>query len=683
MNRVGAPSPVSLHRIIDLLRSLLTADGLYRHGEYGPLTPPLTLHAACLDIAAYACGVADNSGKMQVVDIVLQALPSSPRGIHDRTCDWLERTIPPLLALSSAHVHALSTKLLAALCSIINLNQPTITSIHRTHRLLAVTLKIVPEAATHLLEVAALGPATARRTAMAVLSTYYPHSIGHNIIARGPPTLTYAARLARWNTGYKIAYQEETTDVHHYIPWRISSKDLTTDPPGLRSCTVCEGEIHGFCIKCTLCGDVLHLDCHRSADGMFRYDLIDPSNPAQSLAPVIVQFSRELPFVSERLSEGTTKIARHGSIHRRIDDHDLHLIHLFTATTCASCSKPVFAQPRSTFACVSGCQGIFHAGCLDMMTERSDCGSRQVWPLSRFKVSPEDLAICGNSALSGLIIDPTHMEELTYDEIAVLYGALWIQYQIVKNGINIKALCLDYHAPGSSDPLNLRSTLRAYEAYLSSHSHKASSAAKDFAHIVGNAAPLAEDYLFSAQYLAYVTSLIRSPAPPPPDEGDRSKHGTPFRTAGSAEFADDASVWRVMAADLEVRQIAISTLLLDHLDLTGFLRQDQETASFPPSGRRLVYFDLPRLADTGPTTEYLVQAIAACLEDVDLAMNDQAAALLVQRAWPSLLCSPSALERLAASVMRWVICEASRPDSQILWLVPNTDRTGRDHASYR
>jgi hypothetical protein len=70
-------------------------------------------------------------------------------------------------------------------------------------------------------------------------------------------------------------------------------------------------------------------------------------------------------------------------------------------------------------------------------------------------------------------------------------------------------------------------------------------------------------------------------------------------------------------------------------------------------------FGLPLVMDASPSVEILITAIETLLDDVDLSHNEQAMLLLSNRAWPSLHCSPYALERIAGAVASWVMHEVS------------------------
>jgi hypothetical protein len=114
-----------------------------------------------------------------------------------------------------------------------------------------------------------------------------------------------------------------------------------------------------------------------------------------------------------------------------------------------------------------------------------------------------------------------------------------------------------------------------------------------------------------------------------------------------------------LAVDLNIHDDAITALLLDHLCSVGLCTTPRVSVDDVRKGQSWVSFTLPLLMDSSPTVELLVLAIEGLLSDLDLTMNEQAMILLFTRAWPSILCSTYALERLGNALVAWVMAEVS------------------------
>lgn len=552
---------------------------------------------------------------------------------------------------ATLRLSSLIVRLLAAICDTINLDDAPISTIYRVHRLVVLLLSAKPDASLDLLEIAAFAPESSRRIAVCILTTYFPQVMGHNIIARRPPDLSYAARLVKWETGQTKSKEEDDAENHHYIHWRVSSRDRTRSIRPLPTCSTCEGDIRGYCIKCTLCYDVQHLDCYRSAEGTFRYEVDDTDKPGGQLRTIVAKFSRQLGTLEEKLVSGTSKSTHPTSTQQLVGDHDLHRVHLFTSTPCQACRNPVWSSPSSVYACFGGCQAFYHAECLSKLSnsEHSRCQSRQVWSSPHFTITKDALYHSfADSEAKSLCMSAEDLSNQTYDEVAILYGTLWIRYQTLKAGLAAGTLAInsDTHESPNSDPLGVRATLRVYEDYLDSRTSPSSGALSDFVHVYGFDDPLAQGYLFSDTYLAYIIALLKSPDTP--DGGSNSTYSA----------LPISAVLSTLASDLSITSDVVAGALIQQLEIMGYIRTTSEERKGKLSSK-WVHFDLPLLIESSPAVDILIEFIAGSLDSLDLTMVEQALILLTNRAWPSLLCIPHALERFGSVVIRWVISEAS------------------------
>jgi hypothetical protein len=287
-----------------------------------------------------------------------------------------------------------------------------------------------------------------------------------------------------------------------------------------------------------------------------------------------------------------------------------------------------------------------------------------------FTVSYAVLQETSDRHLKPFLCQDTSLETKSYDEVAILYGALWTQQKILENGISGGTLIITFadKARSRSDPLGLRHYIKLYETYLAGDPSRASSAATDFAHISGAQRPLGQGYMFSGRYLTYCAALLRSS---PRAETTSRDLLDPFGqsqakadTQGAAELVDLATIKKSIGNDLGIHDDHLATILLNQLNTLGLctiFNQHRVNMEDVQKGQRRMAFTLPLLMDATPSVELLVTAIESLLDDLDLSMNEQALRLALTRAWPSLLCAPYSLERLGGAIAGWVMHEVGLP----------------------
>lgn len=585
-------------------------------------------------------------------------------------------------------VSATVRSILLAVSSTFDLASSSLTTMFRVQRLINVVLCAKSDAAVDLLEIIAHGPPRARRMAAELLSTFYPETSGHNLIARRLALSTYAAHRARWETGQDQALGEDKTDGHHFVPWRISSKDGTSDLQ--TACSTCDKDIRGFALRCTLCGDVQHLQCYREYENQFKLSVAYLSETKSTDSTVTIRFSRRPPRLDERWLSPALGSDNLGLATRvKVGGHELVLVNLFDLALCAECHEPLWGSHAQAYACAAGCQQLFHPGCLQQLAKGNNgqchsTGSPLVDDVASpaedpFTIRLKDVRVSFESVENTLVLRPDDMRKHSYDEVAILYGRLWVQYQVFKNGMASGSLRIlaDSSSATEHDVLGMRGTLRSYEDYLDQNGDKSSSAARDFAEVCGSAAPLGTGCMFSCRFLTYCAALLRSPSVP--DKSPRmtaTDRLSPFpspdpSTAGwqdvertgkpaSYETLQLPVLFKGMAGDLNVKDARVAALLADQLLQSGLITstgRNEITESQMLDRQVSCAFGLPLLVDASPTVELLILAIEELLSSVDLALNEQAMLLLVNRAWPSYLCSPFAIERLAASVIQWLMSQ--------------------------
>lgn len=573
----------------------------------------------------------------------------------------------------SLRLAALVPRLLVAITSTVDPASSKLTTIHRVHRLLTVVFTAKPDSALDLLEIAAHGQATARRAAVELLATFFPQAMGHNVVARRPALSTYAAHRSKWETGQDRMLGEDDTEGHHWLPWRSSSKDA--EARSRSKCEACDGEIRGFALRCTLCGDLKHLHCYQPRDEIFQFDT--RTTGASTRSTTYVKFSLCPPRLEEQILDARP---RGESVRRREGQHDLRLVNLFNLGVCRACHEPLWGCSAQAYACL-GCQGLFHAGCTNSLGQ-SHCQAPRYLPDSEVTVSAEIF----RRSYEAASVPTRDLASRSYDEIAVLYGYIWTQYQLVKNGLASGSIRVE--GESESEVLGLKQTLRQLEDALSARAHEASPAATDFAHVAGLEQSLGTGYLFSDRFLTYCVALLRAPSAEehPNQDGFLTASGAPDpsppqTSPGAYEMLQLSTLRHSLAVDLNIHDDAIIALLVDHLRSVGLCTTPRVSVDDVRKGQTWVSFTLPLLMDSSPTVELLVLAIEGLLSDLDLTMNEQAMILLFTRAWPSILCSTYALERLGNALVAWVMAEVRMSVTQRSLSITRTTLCTRSSSS--
>jgi hypothetical protein len=273
-----------------------------------------------------------------------------------------------------------------------------------------------------------------------------------------------------------------------------------------------------------------------------------------------------------------------------------------------------------------------------------------------------------DGGVASMCLSDADSAELSFDELAVVYGALWVQYHLLKNGLAAGSITMVESQP--SDPFDMRSTLRRYEERLCALSANASDIASDFAAAAGpGGAPVGPGYLFGDRFLRYLATAIMSDDPvegnPLPDsslltviERDHEDQTAERHVSyiGSSKRVDRGTYVRHLEERLGIRHKHIGGVLFQQLVSTGMITlccgREAE-----PEQTEWVDLNLPTMLEPPLERDDLVGAIEALLSDIDLAQNEQGLRMLFDRAFPSQLYYGDDFERLGRIVVAWLLNE--------------------------
>ena len=282
----------------------------------------------------------------------------------------------------------------------------------------------------------------------------------------------------------------------------------------------------------------------------------------------------------------------------------------------------------------------------------------------------------------GSILFGDQVSNHTYEEISACYGVLWIQLQILRLGIASGSISIVEKRSSTVslqesvvDDWDVQQIVQDYAHHLHANLLMKSDTLQEYQQMAGMHAiedpTTVSSILFDWPLLVYVTALLKSPIKqsrgnpqgagnylsvygseegPPPEE---SSH--PFE----AVLLEDAR--EVLTVEFRMHHTPSARYFLSHLDRIGFftrLNADLvRDPGAPPHPDTSIIFPLPLVIDYSTSVETLVSAIAVCLEDLDISVNEVGFLWLTRRCWPNGMASDYALHRLVGLIIGWIISE--------------------------
>ncbi|BEJ14085.1 hypothetical protein CspHIS471_0312590 [Cutaneotrichosporon sp. HIS471] len=556
------------------------------------------------------------------------------------------------ISMAAIQIAAIVPHILVAITSTVDLRSLNLVSIYRVDRLLSLIFSAKPDAALDLIEIIAHGPIQSRSRGLDLLASFYPECVGHNKIARRPALATHGAHMAKWESGQEHVLGQDDTEDHSYIPWRVRKDE-----------------------------HILY------QEETYQYNVIvqAPGQAQPSKTEVVhIQFSKCIPRLDEKVLGGGDTRGTVDSTIRRVGQHNFRLVNLFNITLCAECHEPLWGATAQGYACMGACQRFYHVACADSMAKdrRGSCrpgfeiyANPHNPPSHRdpFSASAADVRASSRKAADRLYRDPERLGGASYDEVAVLHSHVWMQLEILNRGIASGSLRIHYDTDNYSDDAdditNLTAVLAKYQKILDDSGLPVSLAVDEFARISGGSIRDG-DFLWQPRYLQYCAALLRAPSDPSYPSSSANPTGLLTVTDTHSSHVDPPSVAyeavqmktirRTLNIDLNVHSDLAASILIDQLRLLG-LCSVAHTRSITPAAIHnsalTVNFPLPLLMDASPSVELLVLVIEQLLDDVDLTANEQGFSLLFNRAWPTSMCAPYALERLGGAAMSWIMAE--------------------------
>ncbi|RUP45188.1 hypothetical protein BC936DRAFT_148508, partial [Jimgerdemannia flammicorona] len=378
--------------------------------------------------------------------------------------------------------------------------------------------------------------------------------------------------------------------------------------------------------------------------------------------------------------------------------HHFQLVNLFTLVLCISCHNPLWGITCQGYRCLS-CNRFVHLGCLRSGVTYNNlerCNPRGLSEADT-SITYEQLRSDFTSRYRDLLVPNQQLSKSGFEEISTMLNVLKLQENILHCGISAGCLLVRYSAVDPLAPqvnplldqMELQAAIETYSRYIQDGRVMATSFLGDF---WGNRKHRLEECILSEEdYLSHLAAMMKCLANSDSNTSATTKRksvgdaqgrlqvvSNPFDTAGSNEqeevmpqemlSTEELVAW--VRSELRFRSDHAARDLLQHLMNLGlFERLDGhpvlfgfETDSSQPSAPQEVQciFPVPFAIDCSYTVEPVLTAIASCLNDINISLNECGMLLLTRRCWPDPFTSQYTLERLVYNILGWIYHEDER-----------------------
>lgn len=530
--------------------------------------------------------------------------------------------------------------------------------LHRLHHIVDLVCRMKHDLYMDLLEVVASQPIRARYAAVSFLTTLWPAAVGHSSLSCPFPI-----------TSYPPATPRVSPYDHQFVPWCFRASSLQHLPNlSQTDCRSCSKPIREFGLYCPYCLCAVHFGCYDYPGGchLSQHRSADNSN-VQRIA--MYRFSDLLP---PRRDKEPMTISVKG--------HAFRLTNLFTLSLCTFCRKPLWGNFAQCFRCVT-CTTLVHDKCLQSLRNKpeglSSC-SMGDFTSDSLEIQWADLRqSCVDHYDDLLTTNRDHLSEKTYEELDVFLTMLFIQKQILDNGVAMGSIVIrqrgklvaQQDAP-VLDSFELHHVIACCEDLISSKNSDVSPGMDEY--LVDNGLHPAQ-FLVTCEWtsLLYIASVIKAPrathnpvpsgtliVPILPDSSSDDDSTHPNEVVTLSQLRDILGYDFHLFSDHAAKHVLS---LLHHLGFFYEPRFNPDIFSGDPQETYCI-FPLPLGLDLSTNVELLFSSIEASLSDLDLSVNEFGFLILTRKLWPDGLLSDYAHRRLCKSVLCWILAEVSSPN---------------------
>ncbi|KAI8139160.1 hypothetical protein BJV82DRAFT_275633 [Fennellomyces sp. T-0311] len=482
---------------------------------------------------------------------------------------------------------------------------------------------------------------------------------------------------------YKHQAEELTLQVQRMSTGIQAFNTVVHDDMNGAYCMECYKIIKGYGLRCYQCKCSLHYGCLSNNDlDIMLY--VKEGGIQKVVSPQFCTIPPQPRFCCD------TSIATSSSSPAIIQffGHQFLLVNLYTLMLCASCCLPLWGISHQGYRC-STCNRFVHPECL-AEAERQGGFKHQAstiqrchpyQPLLESHTKISESALCDGLRNHYGDMFPSSESDLThrsFEEVGVILNVLLLQDNILQCGIASGCLLI---SQVSDDPLlvpqedqdegitrissaspALRTALNLCLKYIKSGSCPTSRFLASF--YSSRQHRVEECVLSKEEYLSHVCAMMKSgiattkqeflQVEPMWENDDTWDGGVP------QEIIDRDAMLDWLMDNLRIKSQHTAKILLQHMRNLGlFERQDGTHMLFTLAGDKPVpcIFPVPYAIDCLPTVETLVDAIEACLDDIDITINECGMLLLVRRCWPDPFISRYTCERLIQAILSWIFQE--------------------------
>lgn len=279
-----------------------------------------------------------------------------------------------------------------------------------------------------------------------------------------------------------------------------------------------------------------------------------------------------------------------------------------------------------------------------------------------------------------LILSEAELEQCTHEEISILHGILWLQLQILENGVALGSIVVpdtnieleyDDDDDRKMEEFELHQLVRSYETYLVQAKLPVSNTLQDYLSENDSAQQDCHAF-FDWNILAFIASSLKVPSV---NHGPVATDSAQLLSVSQLNGQDDESpedahpfeivtlgYLRDQLGDmLNVHSDTAARHFLTFLHHVGLLeRLDKEAVLFDGISHPETLqccLPLPFGFDISADVETLVACIEACLSDINLTVNELGFLALTRRFWPNGMLSDYTFRRLAKAILGWILSE--------------------------
>lgn len=562
----------------------------------------------------------------------------------NRAAEIIPSSFAPCRSIECYQACSATSSLVAALLDTVDVWSADPVLSHRLYSFMVFLTNNKYDFPLNLLDIVAHHSSRARHRAIGLLSMFWPRAFGHLCIGKPFPLIRYAEQQV-YGQG-NILHQHS----HQFVPWLFSTFSNPSEERSHEDCQSCFNPIEDVGLMCPLCLCAIHMNCYDYPDGtrLIQY----PGGHTNKL--VVHRFSYLKP--SSNLLEPLRK-----------GQHTFGPVNILTLSLCSICLRPLWGYIEQGLRCKT-CHKYAHTTCLNATT-LPPCRSEEDEKYISIKWIDFTKSFLEN--YKAILLAEYDLQRCSREEILVYWSVLTLQLRLVEAGVASGSIRIVNDRPrGSIGDFELHHSLKRYGAFLENEFFS-TDRARLGGTIGGEPSARYDDVLFDWTTLVYITSCLKSPHMQDSDEVNQGLLGVNLSSntadVGSESYASEvitlAQFRDQLGTQFGLKLQESACIMIRHLHHIGLVNcgslPKDDVIMLQSSPETQCNFSLPLGIDLSSDVELLISSIEACLDEINIAVNEAGFLLLVRRFWPSELLSDYAFSRLLMSVVSWVLAEVS------------------------